>query len=108
MNEIKQVELCEKFNRIQIAASEKNAKTIRKMFVQKHKNVIRNGKRTKSLIGDAALTHLVPSERPVSIKRPPFNYQKQISAPGAKPTHSGSTKATFMIHFLLGELFFMQ
>ena len=51
MNEIKQVELCEKFNRIQIAASEKNAKTIRKMFVQKHKNVIRNGKRTKSLIG---------------------------------------------------------
>ena len=95
---LNKAELCEKSNRIQIAASEKNAKTIRKMFVQKHKNVIRNGKRTKSLIGDSALTHLVPNECPVSIKRPPFNYQNQISAPGAKPTHCGSTKATFMIN----------
>ena len=36
--------------------SEKNAKTIRKMCVQKHKNAIRNVKGKKSLSGNAALT----------------------------------------------------
>ena len=36
--------------------SEKNAKTIRKMCVQKHKNVIRNVKGKKSLSGNVAAT----------------------------------------------------
>ena len=36
--------MCKKSNRIQIAVSEKDAKTVRKMCVQKHKNVIRNVK----------------------------------------------------------------
>ena len=42
-----------KSNRIKIAVSEKNAKTIRKMCVQKHKKVIRNIKGKKSLSGNA-------------------------------------------------------
>ena len=54
--ELNKAELCEKFNRIQIAVSEKNAKTIRKMFVQKHKNVSRNAKEKKLLGGNAAVT----------------------------------------------------
>ena len=45
-----------KSNRIQIAVSKKNAKTIRKMCVQKHKNVISNVKGKKSLSGNTAVT----------------------------------------------------
>ena len=45
-----------KSNRIKIAVSEKNAKTIRKMCGQKHKKVIRNIKGKKSLSGNAAVT----------------------------------------------------
>ena len=51
------LELCEKSDRMQIAVSEKNAKKIRKMCVQKKKkNVIRNVKGKKSLCGNVAVT----------------------------------------------------
>ena len=51
-------EICEKSNRIQIAVGEKYAKTIRKMWVKKHENVIRNVLGKKSLSGNAAVTHI--------------------------------------------------
>ena len=50
-----------KSNRIQIAVSEKNAKTVRKICMQKHKNVTRNVKGKKSLSGDAAVTQCILS-----------------------------------------------
>ena len=53
---LNKAELCEKSNRIQIAVSEKYAKTIRKMCVQKQKNVIRNVRGKKSLNGNVAVT----------------------------------------------------
>ena len=48
-----------KSNRIQIALSEKNAKTIIKMCVQKHKHIIRNVRGKKSLSGNAAVTLVI-------------------------------------------------
>ena len=60
---LNKAELCEKSNRIQIAVSEKNAKTIRKMCVQKQKNVIRNVRGKKSLNGNVAVT-LVLTRKP--------------------------------------------
>ena len=53
---LNKAELIEKSNRIQIAVSEINAKTVRKMCAQKPKNVIRNVKGKKSLSGNAAVT----------------------------------------------------
>ena len=50
-----------KSNRIQIAVSEKNAKTVRKICMQKHKNVTRNVEGKKSLSGDAAVTQCILS-----------------------------------------------
>ena len=60
---LNKAELCEKSNRIQIVVREKNAKTIRKMCVQKQKNVIRNVREKKSLNGNVAVT-LVLTRKP--------------------------------------------
>ena len=46
----------QKYNRLQIAVSEKNAKTIRKMYVQWHKNVIRNVKGKDHWVGMSECT----------------------------------------------------